>query len=76
MLESLRSIGLNWTQISKMLRVSRWTIYRRAKEYNLQDYSLWSEISDEDLDDILRMYMRRHGWITVESYLVGHMYEV
>lgn len=67
MLECLRSIGMNWSQIAKMLRVSRWTVYRRAREYNLQGSSNWSDISDDNLDSILRMYITRHGCLTGES---------
>ena len=51
-------------------KVSRWTIYRRVNENNLDSLSRWSNISDEELDGILRSYMNRHGRLTGESYLI------
>ena len=32
---NFRSLGFSWVQISQMLLISRWTIYRRVKEYGI-----------------------------------------
>jgi len=52
-----------------MLRVSRWTIYRRVEEYGL-GFSWWSNISDDQLDEVIRGFISRHGTTTEQSYLL------
>ena len=44
-----------------MLLVSRWTLRRRVVEYGLQDVTGFSNITDEQLDNIIRCFMRDHG---------------
>ena len=61
-----------WNQIAQMLRVSRWTIYRRVEEYGLS-CSRYSNISDNQLDEITSGYISRHGTTTGQSYLIGYM---
>ena len=70
-LENLRASGYSWTEISKILHVSRWTIYRRVREFNLQDLDRFSHISNDELDKLIRGYISRHGNTTGESYLFG-----
>ena len=70
-LEDLRSASYTWTDIAKMLRISRWTLYRRVREYNLEHLSRCSDISDDELDALIRGYISRHGNTTGESYLIG-----
>lgn len=61
-IENLRSSGFfSWTEIASMLRVSRWTIYRRVREFEIQHLGRFSDISDEELDSLLRGYMSRDG---------------
>ena len=71
LLEDLRSASYTWTDIAKMLRISRWTLYRRVREYNLEHLSRYSDISDDELDALIRGYISRHGNTTGESYLIG-----
>ena len=73
LLQNLRTIGRNWNQIARMLRVSRWTIYQRVQEYGLGSMTTWTDMTDDALDEIIRSYMSRHGNLTGESYLIGHI---
>ena len=74
LLEDLRSCGYyTWTDIAKMLRISRWTLYRRVREFNLENLSRYSDISDEELDALMRGYISRHGNTTGESYFIGYI---
>ena len=52
--EDLLGMGFTCEQISRMFRVSRWTIYRRIKSYGLEHFKTWTCISDEDLDNIVK----------------------
>ena len=54
-----------------MLRISRWTLYRRLREFDLQTLGRFSDISDEYLDGLIFGYISRHGYTTGESYLIG-----
>ena len=72
LLENLRSLGFTWNQIARMLRVSRWTIYRRVEEYGLS-CSRYSNITDNQLDEIISGFISRHGTTTGQSYLIGYV---
>ena len=73
-IELLRSSGFySWTEISRMFLVSGWTLYRRAREYNLQDLGRYSTITDEELDSLIRGYISRHRNTTGESYIIGYI---
>ena len=71
-LENLRVLGCTWMQIARMLQVSRWTIRRRVVEYGLH-CGRWSDISDYQLDTIIRGYTSRHGVTTGQSYIIGYV---
>lgn len=71
LLEDLRNYGYSWTEISKILQVSRWTVHRRVREFNLQHLDRFSDITDDELDQLIRGYISRHGNTTGESYLIG-----
>ena len=72
LLENLRALGCTWMQIARMLQVSRWTIRRRVVEYGLH-CGRWSDISDYQLDTIIRGYISRHGVTTGQSYIIGYV---
>ncbi|CAH3133328.1 unnamed protein product, partial [Porites lobata] len=72
LLENLRVLGCIWMQIARMLQVSRWTIRRRVVEYGLH-CGRWSDISDYQLDTIIRGYTSRHGVTTGQSYIIGYV---
>lgn len=46
----LRKIGLNWSDISKTLKLSRSTLYRNKRSLNINE----KVISDEELNFVLR----------------------
>ena len=70
LLENLRVLGCTWMQIARMLQVSQWTIRRRVVEYGLH-CERGSDISDYQLDTIIRGYISRHGVTTGQSYISG-----
>uniref|UniRef100_A0A7M6DRW1 Integrase catalytic domain-containing protein n=2 Tax=Clytia hemisphaerica TaxID=252671 RepID=A0A7M6DRW1_9CNID len=69
----LRNLGFNWTTIAEMLLVSRWTIHRRVKEYGLTDFLNYSDINDQELDDLIRKYKDNHGIAVGRSLVIGHL---
>lgn len=71
-LEELRGLGFSWTKIATMFKVSRWTVMRRIKEYNLHNLTMFSNISNQEIDEIITDYISRHGSTTGEPYLRGH----
>ena len=72
-LEDLRSLGFSWCKIAMMLGVSRWTISRRVRDYGLEDMRGFSQISNEELDHIVRSYMDQHGTTSGQIYITGHI---
>ena len=72
-LEDLRGMGFTWTKIAQMFGVSRWTLYRRVREFNLQDMTSFSSMADSQLDEIIREYLRQHGSTTGQTY-IGWLY--
>ncbi|XP_028410615.1 uncharacterized protein LOC114533306 [Dendronephthya gigantea] len=68
----LRGLNFSWSKISSMFRVSRWTIMRRVNEYNLSNLQRFSIISDEEIDEIVREYISRHGSTTGEPFMSGY----
>ena len=72
LLENLRVLGCTWMQIARMLQVSRWTIRRRVVEYGLHR-GRGSDISDYQLDTIIRGYISGHGVTTGQSYIIGYV---
>ena len=73
MLENLLVLGFSTQKIAAMLGVSRWTIYRRMREFDLQQLVKFSPISNKDLDDIVRDYIDRHGSTVGQTYISGYL---
>ena len=63
-LEDLRGLGFTLEKIAKIFRVSRWTIMRRVRLFDLEHLSLFSTMTDEEI--------ARHGSTTGETYLRRH----
>ena len=59
-LEELRGLGFTWQKIASIFKVSRWTIMHRVRLFELENLSLFSSITDEEIDDIIRDYIARH----------------
>ncbi|KAK3741190.1 hypothetical protein QZH41_012634 [Actinostola sp. cb2023] len=66
-LDESRGLGFTWTQIAKMLNVSRSTIHRRVKDHGLEGLSNFSDITDAELDCVIEDYISRHGPTTEDS---------
>ena len=71
-LEDLRGLGFTWEKIARIFGVSRWTIMRRVRLFDLEYLSSFSTITDEEIDNIIRNFIARHGSTTGETYLRGH----
>ena len=56
-------------KIAAILGVSRWTISRRVDEFGLSHLQMFSDISDNKLDNLVRDFMSRHGATTGEPFI-------
>lgn len=72
LLVELRGLNFSWTSISKMFGVSRWTILRRVEEYGFTNLQKYSDITDEQIENILKDYISRHGSTTGEPFMSGY----
>ena len=73
LLEDLLGLGFTYTRIAQMLGVSRWTISRRIKDYGLEDFGSFSKLSDDELEDVVRGYIREHGATSGQVYVKGYL---
>ncbi len=71
-IEELRGLSFTWSWDAKMFGVSRSTIIRRVNEYGLEHLQRFSEISDDQIDQIIREYILCHGPSTREPLLSGY----
>ena len=71
-LEYLHSMMFNWTKIAAMLGVSRATIYRRRIEVGLSGSGDESNITDQQLESILRV-MRRETPTIGQTMAIGKL---
>ncbi|XP_064384818.1 uncharacterized protein LOC135333721 [Halichondria panicea] len=72
-LEYLCSLNFTWTEISKLLGVSRMTIYRRRREFGILDvHSAARSISDSDLRTKLQQ-VRREMPNMGETLVIGRL---
>lgn len=69
LLEELRGLEFAWAKIATMFGVSRWTIMRRVDEYQLNGLQIFTGISDDEIDNIVKDYNNRHGASTGEPFL-------
>ena len=68
-----RSLGFSWKQIAGMLLVSRWTLRRRVKALNIEDICGYSNLSDDELDQIIRQFVQQHGKFVGYPIVSGHL---
>ena len=73
MLEELRGLGFSWNKIGEMLGVSRWTISRRVAKYGLENVTGFDNLSDEELDKIVKGFISNHGRSTGQDYIGGYI---
>ena len=69
----LRNLNYQWKEIASMFLVSRWTISRRVKELGIGDLLGYSNITDEELDRIVRDFKLSHGISVGRSLVTGHL---
>ena len=62
-LEDLRGLGFMWDKIARIFRVSRWTIMRRVRSFDLEHLSLFSTMSDEEIDSIIQDFINCTTWV-------------
>lgn len=73
LLEDLLGLGFTYTRIAEMLGVSRWTISRRIKDYGLEDFRSFSKLADDELDELVRDYIREHVATSGQVYMTGYL---
>lgn len=73
LLEDLLGLGFTHTKIAEMLGVSRWTISRRIKAYGLDDFTSFSKLSDDELDQIVGDYLIQHGATSGQVYIAEYL---
>ena len=56
-------MGLGFTWLEK-LDVWRWTNCRRISEYGLEDMSGFDHLTDKDVDEIVKGFVKNHGGAT------------
>ena len=71
-LEDLKGLGLSMAKIALMFGVSKDTILRRVKEFDLSGMSKYSTMTDDEIDAITKDYMGRHGRTTGEPLMSGY----
>ncbi len=73
LLLSFRQIGYTWKEIAAMLLVSRWTVMRRVNELGIRDLTGYSEISNEELDQLIITFRQHHGSYAGRLLVTGHL---
>ena len=64
MLEDLLSLEFFKQKIATICGMSRWTVYRRIQQLNLEHLSEFSNLSDVELDQIIGDYT---SWTIVDN---------
>ena len=70
---NLRALGFTWKEIAQLLLVSRWTLWRRVRELGIAERTGFSDITNEQLDDIVRAFMNIQGSLVGYSMVQGHL---
>ena len=71
--ELFRSVGYTWFEVSNLLSVSRTTLWRRFRDLNIPT-SRYSDISDQELDNIVQSIRESHpnaGLIMLQGFICG-----
>ena len=53
--------------------MSRWTVHRRVKELGIEDSTGYSDISDDELDSLIRDFKNMHGISVGRSLVIGYL---
>ena len=73
--EYFRSLHFSWTKIAELMNISRSTLYRRLDEGVDHQLSTYSDISDRDLDEVIRSIKQSHP-NDGERLLIGHLHRL
>ena len=71
-IEFLGQLRFSYTEIAKILEISRSTLYRRLEEEGISRYSKYSDITDNDLDTEITEIKLDHP-NDGERLLIGHL---
>ena len=69
----LRELGNTWTDKSNIFLVSRWTIYRRAREYDIQNVERFSDITNNELLELISEFVVQQSQLTGFPMVYGHI---
>ena len=70
---NLRTLGFKWKEIAQLLLVSCWTLWRRVQELGIVTRTGFSDINNDQLDDIARDFMNVQGILVGYSMVEGHL---
>ena len=73
LLEDLLGLGFSHTKIAEMLGVSHWTIPRRIKAYGLGDFTTFSKLTDDELDQKVGDFILQRGATSGQVYIAGYL---
>lgn len=52
--------------------MSRWTVPRRVEKFGLQEVREFSNITDQELDELVRNHISNHGATSGQGYIAGY----
>ena len=71
-IEYLRGLRFSWTKIAKILEISRSTLYRRLEQEGISQSTVYTDISDVDLDRVIASIKQTHP-NDGERMMTGHL---
>lgn len=72
-LVSLREMGLSWSRIASIYSISKWTVLRRAREYEILGINRFNQIRDDDLMEIIGSYLNTQSRLVGFSLVYGYL---
>ena len=57
-LEELHGLNFFWKKIASMFGISRWTIARHVEEFGLTHLQLFSSVSDDDINIMVKDHIK------------------
>ena len=71
-----RNLGFTWKDIARLLLVYRCTLWRRVRELGIAKKTGFSDITDEELDNIIRAFMNDQGNLVGYSMVSGCLKDI
>jgi len=69
----LREMGYSWSAVATAFSVSRWTIYRRARQFDIATINRFSNITDEELEEVIREFLANQSRLVGFSLVYGFL---